>query len=174
MAPERGGDRGKHHSISLSDMIWAELKVYAAKQRSTASELITFVLRHYLNERPALRAGRYQSRQAGEGAKVCRSVYIPDNIWNAAQAAAKENGVSLTVLIDLLLKAELGLAAPTHPSPSAESESATSRSHRTAEPFASPRYLRVGDKLIDLGENPLTIDLGTGQVDRAKKPDDPS
>jgi hypothetical protein len=170
MTPTRGRDLGRHHSVSLSDMIWAELKVYAAKQRSTASELIAFALKHYLDERPPLKAGRYQSRQAGEGPKACRSIYIPDELWNATQAAAKENGFSLTVLIDLLLKAELGLTPAGGEFPSTITYEMPDE-HKTAEPPTSHRYLRVGEKLIDLGENPLTIELATGQIRRGNKPE---
>jgi|WetSurMetagenome_2_1015567.scaffolds.fasta_scaffold67343_2 hypothetical protein len=147
--------RGQRRNISLSSMIWGELKRSAFHQGSSASGVICDALQRYLDERPGIPTNRqYKSRHAGEGEVIGRTVYIPDSIWGPTRQAAESAGVSVAFLVDVMLKDQLGLG------PLAARKEETDE--QKEEPAA--RYVQVGNKRIDLGENPMTLDLSTGEV----------
>ena len=155
-----GQDMGQNvekHNLYLSRQVWGELKARAFQENASASEIITYLLSDFLKARPAdLNLPRYQPRMVEDGVeqRKGRSVYVPARLWQAVQDMADRQHFSVTGLVESLLKNYLGLLAPDLP---------------TDEGSPTGRYIQIGDKLIDLGENPQRIDLKSGKpLDQGK------
>jgi hypothetical protein len=143
------------HRVYLSHNVWGELKLHAFHERTSASDVVNYVVEQYLKERtknlPAasLQLSIHRSHNRDED-RQGRSVYFRPELWDQLQDLAKIENFSVASLIENLLAIYLGLAPQVEPKNSSE--------------YLDPdRYIKVGGKMFDLGENPYIIDSNTGQ-----------
>lgn len=144
------------HNVYISRQVWGELKLRAFQESSSASEIINYVLDQALPEkRLAETAARYaatESRRfrshAEDDDRLGRTVYFRQETWDALQRAAEAVKTSVAALVEPLLARYLGLT------PSADELPAENN---------LPRYLKVGELTLDLGEDRRSIDYRTGQ-----------
>lgn len=144
MADQAGRDR---HNVNLSRQVWGELKLRSFQEGMSASELVAYIVEKFLNEKYlAFQLPRYQPRNTDED-RLGRTVFFPEGVWQQAQARAERAGISMSGLIDFLLKRYLGLL-PDQPDPG---------------PPTTGKTVRIGEERVYLGENPVRIDLKTGR-----------
>ncbi len=143
------------HRIYLSHNIWGELKLHAFHERTSASDIVNYVVEQYLEERDTDRNTRYlqlaihRSHDRDED-RQGRSVYFRPGLWTRLEALAKTENFSVSSLIENLLAIYLGLAHEVEAKSSQEGQDPN-------------RYVRVGGHIYDLGDNPYIIDANTGQ-----------
>ncbi|MHC1733381.1 MAG: hypothetical protein AB9888_15290 [Bacteroidales bacterium] len=129
------------HNIYLSHQVWGALKIRSFDERSDASTIINYVLERFLKTPPInLQVFHYRPRE--EEGRQGRTVYIQTQVWVAIEEKAKQGKFSISSLIETLLSIYLGLVESDEEEPT---------------PTAN-RYLKVGDTIFDLGENPIRID----------------
>jgi hypothetical protein len=155
------------HRIYLSHNVWGELKLYAFHERTSASDIVNYLVEQYLKERStklpesnmpdaSSQLSIHRSHDRDED-RQGRSVYFRPNLWDRLQELAKTENFSVASLIENLLAIYLGLA------PQVEEKSAP----KELDPN---RYVRVGGNIYDLGDNPYIIDSNTGQpVEKSPK-----
>jgi len=155
------------HRVYLSHNVWGELKLRAFHERTSASDVVNYVIDQYLKERaayvpsanlphPGLQLSVHRSHNRDED-RQGRSVYFRPDLWARLEELAKAESFSISSLIENLLAIYLGLT------PQVEMKSGP-------EELDPNRYVRVGGKIYDLGDNPYIIDSNTGQpVEKSPK-----
>jgi hypothetical protein len=139
----------ERHNVNLSRQIWGELKLRSFQEGMSASEMVAYVVERYLNESYlAFHLPRYQPRNTDED-RLGRTVFFTTAAWRGAQNFAQKNSISISALIDFLLRRYLGLLADEEAAPP-ETE--------------AQNTVRIGEERVYLGENPLRIDLKTGKT----------
>jgi hypothetical protein len=143
------------HRVYLSHHVWGELKLRAFHERTSASDLVNYVSDQYLKERAAEQHTRYlqltihRSHDRDED-RQGRSVYFRPGLWAQLEALANEENFSISSLIENLLCIYLGMSAQVE-------------AKNRPEELDPNRYVQVGGKIYDLGDNPYIIDASTGQ-----------
>jgi len=143
------------HRVYLSHNVWGELKLRAFHERTSASDLVNYVVEQYLKERETsvpyttMRLAIHRAHDRDED-RQGRSVYFRQDLWDRLEELAKAENFSISSLIENLLAIYLGLA------PQVEAKSGP-------EELDPDRFVRVGGKIYDLGDNPYIIDSNTGQ-----------
>jgi hypothetical protein len=138
----------ERHNVNLSRQIWGELKLRSFQEGMSASEMVAYIVERYLREGYlAHTLPRYQPRNTDED-RLGRTVFFTSAAWHAAQEFAQRSNISISALIDFLLRRYLGLlpeeeARPLEPEPK--------------------NTVRIGEERVYLGENPVRIDLKTGK-----------
>ncbi len=145
--------QAERHNVNLSRQVWGELKLRSFQENLSASELVTYILEKFVQEKYiALSLPRYQPRGEDED-RLGRTVFVPAEIWQQAQERANHLHTSISGLIEFLLRKYLGLL------PGSESED---EEESIPEPPAG-HTVRIGEERVYLGENPVKIDLKTGK-----------
>jgi hypothetical protein len=137
----------ERHNINFSTAVWGELKQRSVLERTTASELVVYATEKFFEGGPKKIdfAGRYQPRGSDESRKA-RTVYFSPASWARAEEYANQNQISVSGLIEHLVKIYLGLIeAEVNDDSSAERNPGN--------------IIQVGDQKVYLGENPTRINL---------------
>ena len=140
-------DQTERHNVNLSRQVWGELKLRSFQEGVSASELLSYVVERFTSEGyHAFSLPRYQPR-ADDADRLGRTVFLPAEVWQRVQSRAAQYKTSTSGLIDYALRRYLGLL----PEDSTDVE-------------PPPRNtVKIGEERVYLGENPLRIDLKTGQ-----------
>jgi hypothetical protein len=139
----------ERHNVNLSRQVWGELKLRAFQERISASELIAYLVKK--NAKVDLSTStfsRYQARDPDDD-RMGRTVFFPSEVWEQVKNLAARNSTSVSVLIDYLLKVYLGLLEK--------------QEKESSEP-PSGKAVLVGNERVYLGDNPIEIDLKTGNT----------
>jgi hypothetical protein len=140
----------ERHNINLSRHVWGELKLRAFQENLSASELIEYIIEKLAGEVASLyRVSKYQQRNPEED-RLGRTVFLSPQAWQKALALAKEMQISVSALIEYLLRRYLGLNPAGDP-------------WQETRPERKGTILRIGEDRVYLGENPVIIDLKTGK-----------
>lgn len=143
------------HRVYLSHNVWGELKLHAFHERTSASDVVNYVVEQYLNDRSMDQNTKYlqltihRSHDRDED-RQGRSVYFRPELWTRLEALAKAENFSVSSLVENLLAIYLGLT------PQVEEKN-------IPEGVDPNRYVHVGEHIYDLGDNPYIIDANTGQ-----------
>lgn len=96
------------HNLYLSRTVWSELRRRAVLEERSASHIINAVLRAHLDQplqpAPGRRPQPDWPQLAGQ-----RTVYFAPGLYEAAEAHAREEGRSVSLMAEQLLRAYLSL-----------------------------------------------------------------
>jgi len=137
------------HCLYLDRDLWGRFKAAAYQEYSTASDLLAGLLEQHLAEPAALDLPHFQPRRPDDSrARVRCTVYLPAGLWNRTESAAGD-AFSITALSAALIERYLELVGAAQPA----------RPPDESAPQGGGRYLQVGKRTLDLGENPLRIQI---------------
>ncbi len=137
------------HNINISHQVWGELKVNAFHERSTASNIVNFLVEDFL--RDPSRTDKVSGHRSHDSDKdrLGRSIYFRPDLWQRLQDLSEKEKFSVASAIENMLIDYLGLA----------DQGVTERPVNNPDPN---RYVKIGNDVFDLGENPRIIDANTG------------
>lgn len=137
----------ERHNINFSTAVWGELKQRSVLERATASDLVVYATEKFFEGKPRKIdfSGKYQPR-GGDESRKARTVYFSPESWARAEEYANENGISVSGLVEYLVKIYLGLV-----------EAASGDAPATPQDPAN--IIQVGDRQVYIGENPTRINL---------------